>query len=49
MAVWIVDTERREVFQVWSGLTKREVMLRWQRWREHEMQAFLVALPENPQ
>lgn len=44
--VFIIDTQTGEVWQVWTGLTKAEVLSRWKLWKERKTQCVLVAWPQ---
>ena len=45
-SVTLVNAETGSIRKVWRGLSKREVLLRWARWRERKTHSTLVAWPE---
>lgn len=45
-SVHLADVETGKVECVWTGLTKREVLLRWRLWKEGRTNCVLVAWPE---
>lgn len=44
--VHIADTQTNEVYEVWTRLTKREVLSRWRLWSERKTECVLIAWPQ---
>ena len=45
-SVHLADAQTGELECVWSGLTKREVLMRWRLWKEQQTDCALIAWPE---
>ena len=46
-SVILVNASSGSIRHVWTGLSKREVLMRWKRWNEHKMGASLIAWPDS--